>query len=74
MNETFIKKLKELLNHYENTSCSSKCHECVLNQKVIEIGDYKYNVCDLLKEIWYTLGKENKRENKFIRGDKECPR
>lgn len=55
MNETFIKKLKELLNHYENTSCSGKCHECALNQKVIEIDDYKYNICDLLKEIWCSL-------------------
>lgn len=57
MNETFIKRLKELLNHFENSSCSGKCQECPLNRKVIEIGDYSYDICDLLKEIGCTLEK-----------------
>lgn len=55
MNEAFIKRLNELLNHFENSSCSGKCHRCTLNQKVIEIGDYSYDICDLLKEIRCTL-------------------
>jgi hypothetical protein len=55
MNETFIKRLKELLNHFENSSCSGKCHGCVLNRKVIKIGDCNYDICDLLKEIRCTL-------------------
>lgn len=55
MNEAFIKRLKEILERFENSGCSGKCPECPLQKVVINIGEYKYDICDLLKEIWSVL-------------------
>ena len=58
MPETFD-KLTELINEWKkcNEKCDKACTDCRLGVQVFEIGEAKYDICDILTRIHFELNR-----------------